>query len=136
MALRSFTIFTFICIFFFFFFLSFLSQFDCLFVQVAYTLMTNNTIGDASNEICTVNLDGSDVQQITHNDWDDWFPTYSACGDLMYVSQQVVDDLICVKDLIQMRCGVGHKLWRWRVQYPFLFSLFFQSGSFFHSTYH
>jgi len=55
--------------------------------------MTNNTIGDASNEIVTVLLDGTHTQQITNNTWADWFPTYSPCGDLMYVSQKVCSSL-------------------------------------------
>ena len=51
--------------------------------------MTDNTVGDSSNEIFTIDIGGSNSQQITNNTWSDWFPTYSACGDLMYVSQKV-----------------------------------------------
>jgi Tol biopolymer transport system component len=66
--------------------------------KVAFVLR-DIAIGDPSNEIYIVNVDGTGLKQITNNNYDDWFPAFSSTGNLIYISKKIAS---CDDDLYQI----------------------------------
>jgi Tol biopolymer transport system component len=58
-----------------------------------------NSQGAEGDEIYLINSDGSNLKRITNNSFSDWYPTFSANGNLIYASQKVAS---CDDDLYQI----------------------------------
>jgi dipeptidyl aminopeptidase/acylaminoacyl peptidase len=66
--------------------------------KVAFVLRANSQ-GQEGDEIYLINTDGSNLKRITNNSYADWYPTFSANGNLIYASQKVAS---CDDDLYQI----------------------------------
>lgn len=67
-------------------------------LKVAFVLRTNSK-GASSDEIYMVNTDGTELKRITKNNYDDWYPGFSANGNLLYISKKVAS---CDDDIYQI----------------------------------
>lgn len=66
--------------------------------KIAFVLRANSQ-GPEGDEIYLINTDGSNLKRITNNSYADWYPTFSANGNLIFASQPVAS---CDDDLYQI----------------------------------
>ena len=52
-----------------------------------------------SDEIFTINTDGTGLKQITNNSYDDWYPGFNSNGNLLYISKKIST---CDDDIYQI----------------------------------
>jgi len=66
--------------------------------KIAFVLRPNSQ-GASGDEIYMIDSNGSNLKRITNNSYADWYPSFSASGNLIYVSQKVAS---CDDDLYQI----------------------------------